>query len=126
MVKVSIGKDEVTFSLDAKEQFLALKNKVSIPLDNITNVSTERVKPKWLSIKMGTHFPKGFMAGTFWERKGKAFYYVKDFSKCISLKLQKNDYYMAVFEVEDKQSVADKIKRLQDRVYMITTVKVNN
>jgi hypothetical protein len=126
MVKVSIGKDEVTFSLDAKEQFLALKNKVSIPLDNITNVSTERVKPKWLSIKMGTHFPKGFMAGTFWERKGKAFYYVKDFSKCISLKLQNNDYYMAVFEVEDKQSVADKIKRLQDRVYMITTVKVNN
>jgi hypothetical protein len=41
MVKVSIGKDEVIFSLDAKEQFLAFKNKVSIPLDNITNVSTE-------------------------------------------------------------------------------------
>lgn len=111
MVKVSIGKDEVTFSLDAKEQFLALKNKVSIPLDNITDVSTERVKPKWFSIKMGTHFPKGFMAGTFWERKGKAFYYVKDFLKCISLKLENNDYYRAVFEVEDKQSVAYEIRK---------------
>jgi hypothetical protein len=111
MVKVSIGKDEVTFFLDAKGQFLALKNKVSIPLDNITNVSTQRVKPKWLSIKIGTHIPKGFMAGTFWERKGKAFYYVKDFSKCISLELRNNDYYKAVFEVEDKQSVADEIKK---------------
>jgi hypothetical protein len=111
MVKVSIGKDEVTFSLDAKGQFLALKNKVSIPLDNITNVSTEIVKPKWLSIKMGTRIPKGFMAGTFWEKKGKAFYYVKDFSKCISLKLRNNDYYKAVFEVENKQSIADEIKK---------------
>jgi len=111
MVKVSIGKDEVTFSLDTREQFLALKNKVSIPLDNIIDVSTERVKPKWLSIKMGTHIPKGFMAGTFWEHKGKAFYYVKDFSKCISLKLQNNDYSKAVFEVEDKHSVANEIRK---------------
>ena len=59
MVKVSIGKDQVTFSLDAKGQFLALKNKISIPLDNITDVSTEIVKPRWLSIKTGTHIPKG-------------------------------------------------------------------
>jgi hypothetical protein len=111
MVKVSIGEDEVTFSLDAKGHFLALKNKVSIPLDNITDVSTEIVKPRWLSIKMGTHIPKGFMAGTFWERKGKTFYYVKDFSKCISLKLQNNDYYKAVFEVDDKRFIADEIKK---------------
>ena|GEM_PF-660883 len=111
MVKVSIGKDEVTFSLDTKVQFLALKSKVSIPLDDIIDVSTEIVKPKWLSIKMGTHIPKGFMAGTFWEHKGKAFYYVKDFSKCISLKLGNHDYYKAVFEVEDKQSVADEIRK---------------
>jgi hypothetical protein len=111
MVKVSVGKEEVTFSLDTRGQFLALKNKVSISLDNITDVSTETVKPKWLSIKMGTHIPKGFMAGTFWERKGKAFYYVKDFSKCISLKLEHHDYYKAVFEVEDKQSVAEEIKK---------------
>ena len=104
MVKVSIGKDKVTFSLDAKGQFLALKNKISIPLDNITDVSTEIVKPRWLPIKTGTHIPKGFMAGTFWERRGKAFYYVKDFSKCVSLKLRNHDYYKAVFEVEDKQA----------------------
>ncbi len=45
------------------------------------------------------------------ERKGKAFYYVKDFSKCVSLKLQNNDYYKAVFEVEDKQSVVDEIRK---------------
>ena len=52
------------------------------------------------------------MAGTFWERKGKVFYYVKDFSKYISLKLQNNDYYKVVFEVEDKQYVADEIKKV--------------
>ena len=80
-------------------------------MDGIIDVSTEIVKPKWLSIRIRTHILKGSMAGTFWERKGKAFYYVKDFSKCISLKLEHNDYYKAVFEVEDKQSVADERKK---------------
>jgi hypothetical protein len=41
----------VTFFLDAKGQFLALKNKVSIPLDNITNVSTQRVKPNGFQLR---------------------------------------------------------------------------
>ncbi|MEW6604121.1 MAG: hypothetical protein AB1351_05470, partial [Thermoproteota archaeon] len=85
MVKIEVGKDDVIITLDAKEKLLAIRRKITIPKKSITSISTERAKPSWLSFKMGTHVPRGFMAGTFWTRKGKAFYYVKDFSKCITL-----------------------------------------
>jgi hypothetical protein len=31
------------------------------------------------------------MAGTFWLRTGKTFYFVKNFSKCITLHLKDHD-----------------------------------
>jgi hypothetical protein len=101
----------VVITLDSKEKFLALKRTVSIPKENIVSVSTEKAKPSWLSIKMGTHVPKGFMAGTFWTRKGKAFYYVKDFTKCVTLNLQDHEYSKVVIEVDDKEAVARELKQ---------------
>ena len=110
MVRVAVGK-QVVITLDSKEKFLALKRTVSIPKENIVSVSTEKAKPSWLSIKMGTHVPKGFMAGTFWTRKGKAFYYVKDFTKCVTLNLKDHEYSKVVVEVDDKQAVARELKQ---------------
>jgi hypothetical protein len=59
---------------------------------------------------MGTHVPRGFMAGTFWTRKGKAFYYVRDFSKCITLHLKNHEYSKVVIEVDDKEAVTKELK----------------
>lgn len=110
MVKIVIGR-RVVITLDTKEKFLALKRTISIPKENITSVSTEKARPAWLSIKRGTHIPKGFMAGTFWTRKGKAFYYVKDFTECVTLNLQDHEYSKVVIEVDDKEAVANELKR---------------
>ncbi len=92
MVKIGAGKDDVVITLDAKEKLLAVKLKVAIPKESIASISTKKAKPSWLSFKMGTYVTKGLMAGTFWTRKGKAFYYVRDFSKCITLYLKDHEY----------------------------------
>lgn len=110
MVKIAVGR-QVVITLDTKEKLMALKRTISIPKENIVSVSTERAKPSWLSIKMGTHVPRGFMAGTFWTRKGKAFYYVRDFSKCVTLNLQNHEYSKVVIEVDDKEAVARELKQ---------------
>jgi len=60
---------------------------------------------------MGTHVPKGFMAGTFWTRKGKVFHYVRDFSKCVNLHLKDHEYFKVVVEVDDKEAVAKELKK---------------
>jgi hypothetical protein len=110
MVKIAVGR-HVVITLDTKEKLMALERTISIPKENIVSVSTERAKPSWLSIKMGTHVPRWFMAGTFWTRKGKAFYYVRDFTKCVTLNLQDHEYSKVVIEVDDKEAVARELKQ---------------
>lgn len=48
---------------------------------------------------------------TFWTRKGKAFYYVWDFSKCITLHPKDHEYSKVVVEVDDKEAVAKELKK---------------
>ena len=110
MVRMSVGK-QVVITLDTKEKLMAIKRTISIPKENIVSVSTEKVKPLWFSIKMGTHVPKGFMAGTFWTRKSKAFYYVRDFTKCVTLHLKDHEYSKVVIEVDDKEAVAKELRK---------------
>ena len=71
MVEISVGKDAVTIKLSGAKKVLAIKSKIIIPLENITKVSTEKVKPLWFpELRVGAHLPGVFMAGTFWLRKG--------------------------------------------------------
>jgi hypothetical protein len=113
MVSISVGKDGITIKLQGAKKFLAIKSKIVIPLANITKVSTEKVKPLWFpEMRIGAHLPGIFMAGTFWLRKGgKTFYYVKDFSGCITLTLRNHEYSKVIVEVgKDKEVVANRIK----------------
>jgi hypothetical protein len=111
MVKVSVGSDAVTLRLEGAKKFLAVKSKITIPLANIVKVSTEQVKPLWLPrMRLGAHVPGVFMAGTFWVKQGKTFYYVRDFTKCITLHLKKHEYSKVIVQVDDKESVARRIR----------------
>ncbi|MDH5688784.1 MAG: hypothetical protein OEZ48_13105 [Candidatus Bathyarchaeota archaeon] len=112
MVKVELGKEYVTFKLEGSQKFLALKSSVRIPLKKIDTVSTETVKPLWLAGKVGTHMPPIFWAGTFWTMAGKIFYYVRDRSKCITVRLNDHEYRKVVMEVDDKESVARELRKL--------------
>ena len=111
MVDVSVGKDNVTIKIEGAKNFFALKSKIEIPLDNIAKVSTEQVRPVWFPrMRIGTHIPGELMAGTFWLRTGKTFYFVKNFSKCITLHLKDHEYSKVVVQVNDKDSVAHRIR----------------
>src|SRR5690606_26604560 len=113
MVKISVGKNSITISLSGPKKVLAIKSKIVIPLENITKVSTEQVKPVWLPKgRLGTYVPGIFMAGTFWLRKGgKTFYYVYNFSNCITLTLKNHDYTKVILDVgREKEALASRIR----------------
>ena len=100
------------FRFEGAQKYLALKRSLRIPLKNIESVSTETVNPPWLASRIGTHLPPVFWAGSFWTRNGKIFYYVRDRSKCITLKLRDHDYSKVVVEVEDKESTARELSKI--------------
>ena len=107
MVKVKVGKQSVAFELEGAQKFLAMKGRVNIPFRKIQSISTETAKPwPWIAHRIGTHLPRVFMAGTFWTKEGKIFYYVRNRSKCITLTLREHDYSKVVFEVDYKERVA--------------------
>jgi hypothetical protein len=113
LVTISVGNSDVTIKLEGAGKILALKSKITIPLENIAGVSTTKVKPLWFpEAWLGSHLPGVFMAGTFWLRKGgKTFYYVRDFSNCITLTLRNHEYSKVVVQVgKDKQVVANRIR----------------
>ena len=115
MVKVTIGKEYVAFELEGAQKFLALKRLVRIPVKNIDSISTETVKPLWLAGRLGTHVPPIFWAGTFWTREGKTFYYVRDRSSCITLKLRDHEYSKVVMEVDDKENLSHNLGKLIEK-----------
>ena len=58
--------------------------------------------------------PPIFWAGTFRTMAGKTFCYVRDRSKCINLRLKDHEYRKVVMEVDDKESIAQDLRKLID------------
>ncbi len=111
MVKVSISHGQVVVKLEGAKKFLALKGTIKIPLKSIKSVSLR--PPKWifLGVRAGTHLPGVVMAGTFWTRSGKEFYYVRDPSICVTLTLFGHTYSKVVFQVDNNKKVASQIRK---------------
>jgi hypothetical protein len=118
MVRVTVGRENVTLRLEGSTKLLALKSSIVIPLSKIEKVSTEQVGPFWLPrMRVGTHLPGVFTAGTFWVREGKTFFYVHDPSRCVTFYLKGHEYRRVVVEVDggDKEAVAAKVNAAMAR-----------
>ena len=111
MVKLSITKNAIIVNFEGYKKFLALKNKLIIPLSCVKSVSTAPVTWLLFTPKAGTNFPGLIMAGTFFRREGITFYYVRDLKKCITLSLQNHRYTKVVIQVEQKDEIASQIRK---------------
>ncbi len=106
MVNISISHGEAVVRLEGTKKFLALKGTIKIPLKSIKSVSLRPPKWSFLGVRAGTYFPGVMMAGTFWTRSGKEFYYVRDPNKCVTLTLYGHEYSKVVFQVDNHEKVA--------------------
>jgi hypothetical protein len=102
----------VSFRFERRQRLLALKNTVKIPLININEVSIDTASAPWIAGKVGSHVPPFFWAGTFWTTTGKKFYYIRDRSKCLTLKLENHEYSEVIIEVDDKKTTAETIRKM--------------
>ncbi len=73
-------KDGLCLELHGKEQFWALRAKISIPHTSITNVNFMPTFQDWRrwEVRMpGTHAPKLLLAGSYWTEDGWDFLYIR-------------------------------------------------
>ena len=110
MVKVSIGKDNITLEFPGAETLMALKRRVKIPLKSIESVSTEPRRWLFPSVKVGVRVPGVIIAGTYWTPDGREFYYMRNPKKCVTVKLKGNTYKKVIFHSDNKEETAQKIR----------------
>jgi hypothetical protein len=88
----------------------SLMRKVTIPLRAITSVSTASAKIKGWKLA-GTDFSP-HIAGLFYDfRDGRIFYTQSNTDKCVTLKLHGFKYSEVVVQVEDKEKIAEMIRK---------------
>lgn len=91
-------------------KFASLRRKVIVPVQAITSVSTARAKIKGLKLA-GTNLSPHF-AGEFYDFKdGRIFYTLSNTDKCVTLKLRGFKYSEVVVQVDDKEKVAETIRK---------------
>jgi hypothetical protein len=109
---IKIVRGNLIFELHGVDEFLSIKRSVSIPLEHVVSVSTDRVS--WEPFKMikvgGTSLPGVVKDGRYLSSDGLMFFEMHDPDKCVTVSLDHERYKKIVFEVEDKEQAATIIK----------------
>ena len=108
---VTIEDGNLVFELHGVDEFLSIKRSISVPLQHVVSVSTERVP--WQPFKQmrvaGTSLPGVIKDGRFLSSDGMMFFEMHDPDKCVTVSLDHERYKKIVFEVEDKEATAQQI-----------------
>ena len=105
---IKIEGENIVFELHGLDEFLAIKRSITVPLEHIVSVSTDRVPwEPFQQIKVGgTGLPGVVKDGRYLSPEGIMFFEMHDPDKCVTVNLDHETYRKIVFEVNDKDSAA--------------------
>ena len=108
---IKIKNDNLIFELHGIDKILSIKRSITVPLEHVVSVSTEHVtlNPKLQMKLVGARLPTIIKDGRFLTSEGMMFFEMHDPDKCVTVSLNHEKYKKIVFEVEDKEAVAQKI-----------------
>jgi hypothetical protein len=108
---VTIEGKNIIFEIHGVDTILALKRSITIPLEHVVSVSTDKVPwEPFQQLKVaGTNLP-GVIKDGLYLSDGLLFFEMHHPDKCITVSLNNEKYKKIIFEVEDKESVAKVIR----------------
>ena len=109
---VKIEGRNIVFEIHGIDTILALKRSITIPLEHVISVSTDKVPwNPFQQLKVaGTSFPGIIKDGLYLSNDGLLFFEMHHPDKCITVSLNNEKYKKIIFEVYDKEYVAKSIK----------------
>ena len=119
--KVSIEGNNLVFEINGIDVILAIKRTITIPIEHVVSVSTEKVP--WAVFEQlklgGTNLPGIVKDGRYLTADGLMFFEMHHADRCITVSLNHEFYKKIIFEVEDKEAAAklinDAINRDQSK-----------
>jgi hypothetical protein len=111
--KIKIEKGKVIFELKGVDKVLAVKSRLTVPIEHIKSVSTKKADWGFLRFQLrmgGTGIPLLVKNGRYWDRRrGWLFYVMRHPKRCVTVGLKNERYKKIIFEVEDKEKTAKKL-----------------
>jgi hypothetical protein len=109
---VRIENKNLVFEMHGIDIILAIRKSITIPLEHVLSVSTDRIPWKpFEQIKVaGTSLPGVIKDGMFLSSDGLLFFEMHNPDKCITVSLKNEKYKKIIFEVDDKESIAKTIR----------------
>ena len=109
---VKIEGKNIVFEIHGVDVILALKRTITIPLEHVVSVSTDKVPwEPFQQLKVaGTSFPGVIKDGLYLSNDGLLFFEMHHPDKCITVSLNNEKYKKIIFEVQNKESVAKTIR----------------
>jgi hypothetical protein len=110
--EVKIEGENLVFEIHGVDEILSLKRSISVPLEHVVSVSTEKFSQKgYKELKLvGARIPYKLKDGRFLTPDGLMFFEIHDPDKCVTVTLDHESYKKIVFEVEDKEATAQMIR----------------
>lgn len=106
--KIKIDGNNLVFEISGIDTILAIRRTITIPLDHVISVSTEKVP--WAIFQQlkiaGTNLPGIVKDGTYLTGNGFVFFEMHHPDKCITVTLNHERFKKIIFEVEDKEYAA--------------------
>ncbi len=109
--KIKIEDNKLVFEIHGVDMILSIKKTITIPLDHVESVSTEKVPWEVFNqLKItGAAIPMIVKDGTFLTKDGLAFFEMHHPDRCITVSLNHEFYKKIIFEVDDKNAAAKMI-----------------
>ncbi|MDE1842872.1 MAG: hypothetical protein KGH95_04395 [Thaumarchaeota archaeon] len=109
---IRIENKNLIFEMHGIDIILAIRKSITIPLEHVSSVSTDRIswKPFEQIRVAGTSLPGVIKDGMFLSSDGLLFFEMHNPDKCITVSLKNEKYKKIIFEVDDKESVAKTIR----------------
>lgn len=109
---VRVDGNNLVFETHGIDTILSLRRTISVPLDHVASVSTDKVP--WHPFQQmkvaGTSLPGIIKDGIFLSNDGLLFFEMHDPEKCITVSLDHERFKKIIFEVQDKENSAKTIR----------------
>ncbi len=113
-MRLSISDNQLKIDLDGWERFWAFyfNADLSIPLNHITEVTTEEPQSSWTDARLpGTSIPGLIKAGTYYTDRGKEFWYATRSGRYLVLELENEFYKKIVLTLDQNETWAARIRQ---------------
>lgn len=118
-MKIQMTSTSLMLQLDWHERLWAfhLSPHIDVAIANIRRVSTDEPDMEWYALRApGTAIPGVFVAGTYYTKRGREFWYVSRSPNYLVLDIEGEYYKRIVLTLADNRQYADQLMQVMQQM----------